>query len=415
MIRLENKHLNSKKSKEKKEGILKKSFEGYGKIVASHPYIVILFLIILTVLMFSGMARIKNQDIDFDTVLPEDLPQLKAFETIQNERGQTEEIILFIEVIPTDNSNLRDIREQVVASYTDLVSQKFMHVSYFDSISSFTEAEKDYNGDRIISSYNERRDFFDADNIATKEYFTADYSGTVVHLNLNEDVSFERGEVLRQVKEIIENTDQPEGVKVNLLGDIAVNEEMNAIMGPDSTKTALYALAGVAILLLILSRSFKYTILPLLTVVIAIFWTLGLVGFVGLPFNSITSSVLSITIGIGIDFGLQLSMRYRQDREKLEKRAAMTQTLKHTLYPMIITVVAALIGFQAMSLGNLKLMADLGNTMGISIVSSMIVAVTIVAALILVFDRKKNGMRGRMEKLKRGRRKMKRSKRRKLL
>jgi predicted RND superfamily exporter protein len=146
---------------------------------------------------------------------------------------------------------------------------------------------------------------------------------------------------------------------------------------------------GVALLLLVLSRSVKYTLLPLFTVVIAIIWTLGIIGFLGLPFNSITSSVLSITIGIGIDFGLQLSIRYRQDREKMERKEAMVETLENTLYPMIITVIAALIGFQAMTLGNLKLMADLGTTMGVSMIASMIAAVTIVAALILVFDRKK--------------------------
>jgi predicted RND superfamily exporter protein len=64
----------------------------------------------------------------------------------------------------------------------------------------------------------------------------------------------------------------------------------------------------------------------------------------------------------------------------------MKNTLKYTLYPMTITVIAALIGFRAMALGELKLMGDLGLTLSFGIVSAMLVAVSLVAALMVIFD-----------------------------
>ncbi|OGJ20567.1 hypothetical protein A3K73_05265 [Candidatus Pacearchaeota archaeon RBG_13_36_9] len=53
----------------------------------------------------------------------------------------------------------------------------------------------------------------------------------------------------------------------------------------------------------------------------------------------------------------------------------------------MITLLTALIGFQAMSLGKLKLMQNLGNALSIGIASSMFVAITLVAALIVVLQR----------------------------
>lgn len=392
IIQLENKFISKnskpKKSHQTQEGFLEKSFEKYGKILSKAPLLVIAIMILLTSSMFIGISLMQNQDIDFDTVLPEGLEELSAFKTIQNERGQTESITIFIEVAPQEYSDIIDIRNKQVAEYINILTQKSQTLSYIESVSSYTATEIESNA-RLFSSLADRKEYWNAENPQTSTYITTDYSGTIIRLSFNEDVSTERAEVLRQTKEMIQYTKIPEGITVTLVGDIAIQEELNAINGPDSSKTAIIAMVGVFILLLILSRSIKYTILPLFTVVGAIIWTLGLIGFTGLPFSSITSSVLSMTIGIGIDFGLQLSMRYRQDRTTLPKKEAMTSTLKNTLYPMTITVIAALIGFQAMSLGNLTMMADLGTTMGYSIISSMIVAITLVAALILIFDRTK--------------------------
>lgn len=166
--------------------------------------------------------------------------------------------------------------------------------------------------------------------------------------------------------------------------------ELNKILNPDSSRTGIISFIAIIIFLFIVTRSIKYTILPLVTVILAILWVFGLIGYFGIPFNSIISSVISMTIGVGIDFGIQLALRFRHERHvnNLDKQAAMTNTLKYTLYPMVITVIAALVGFQAMRFGKLTLMGDLGTAMSFAILSSMIVAITIVASLIILFEKK---------------------------
>jgi predicted RND superfamily exporter protein len=168
-----------------------------------------------------------------------------------------------------------------------------------------------------------------------------------------------------------------------------VQSELDSLNNPDSQRTSLIAFAGIIILLYILTRSVKSTVLPLLTVVLSIIWILGSTGFFRVPFNNITQSVLTMIIGIGIDFGLQVVNRFNQEVERNDKKTAMKETLANILTPMIITVLAALIGFRAMGLGQLKVMADLGVLMGIGITASMIISVSFIAALTVLTYREK--------------------------
>ena len=179
------------------------------------------------------------------------------------------------------------------------------------------------------------------------------------------------------------------GVNAKLIGQIAVSEEKKNLIGKDSSFTSILSLILIVVFLFVLTRSIKGTFFPLITVILGIIWTLGITGFFKFPYNSITSSVVTITIGIGIDFGLQLMNRFEYEVKKNNKVKAMEITISNILTPMIATVAAALIGFQAMKLGELSLMGDLGNIMGISIACCMAVSITAISSIIILFYKPK--------------------------
>ncbi len=381
-------------SEEKSNGLMdsiSSFFDSYGNFVSKKPWTIIIIFCVITGVMFYGTQLMNNQDIDFDTVLPDDLPELEAYNTLSNQNAGdgTSSIDVFVEINPSEfgTNEPTDIRDPVVLNYIDILSQKLEYVEFSEDVGSLSYFVRDANDGKIPSSLSESKNVLGFHDI--RDYVVEDYSGTIIQADFTSNDNVDDEEILRQVYEIVDTTEKPAGVDVFVVGGLAVEIEINNELNPDTARTSLLAFVGIILLLLILSRSIKYTVLPLMTVVFAIFWTLGFLGFFQVPYNSITSSVLTMTIGIGIDFGLQLSMRFRQEREKRGKRDAMRETLKNVLYPMSITVIAAVIGFQTMRLGNLKLMGDLGVSMSFSILSSMIVAITLVAGLIVIFDRKK--------------------------
>ncbi|MFA5856039.1 MAG: efflux RND transporter permease subunit [Candidatus Pacearchaeota archaeon] len=374
----------------KRETKIEKVFDKYGMFVAKRPYTVIGIAIGITILLYFGGQFINSSDIDFNNVLPSDMPELMAFNKINNEFQETTSVNIYIELDTSiiNSDEPIDIRDPRIVEYVDILSQKAKIMPYYESVNSISELEKRTNWGRIPQTLAEQKLMLEKVN--TNGIISDDFSATIVRITLNTDATNDKEGVIKALKEIIETTDKPIGIKVVASGGIIMEDEFNKIIGPDSTKTAMYAFILIIALLLVLTRSIKYTILPLLTVVIALIWITGLIGYLGIPFNSITSSVLSMTIGVGIDFGIQISLRYKYEREKLDKKTALKETLKNTLYPLIITLIAALIGFRAMTLGQLKIMKDLGDVISVGVLSSMIVAITLISALVLVLDFKKD-------------------------
>lgn len=167
---------------------------------------------------------------------------------------------------------------------------------------------------------------------------------------------------------------------------------------PDMAKTSTYSLIGIVIIILLIFRSVKYGFTPITTIIFGSLWAMGYVGFIGMGMSSQTSGVLSMIMGIGIDFGIQVVTRYRFELENLPAirerhpgldlgpKDAMAVTLNNVTIPMLTTTLAALIGFQAMSLGKLTFLGDMGTIMSYGVAANMVAAVTVVPAIVVLFD-----------------------------
>lgn len=379
---------NKEEKKKKKEPFYLNVFDKYGKFLSEKPVLIIIIALVITGILFGGLGQINSEEIDFDTVLPDDMPELVAFEKMENAFGSTSSLLVYLQLDPSyvNSDEPLDIRDPRIIRYVDVLSQKLQYLSYVENVESISFREKEVNNGIIPGTLREQKEIIKS--ISSSDLISSSYDTMLIRVEFN-DFDSHSDEIIRQFYETIDNSKSIAGVDVRAMGGAIVNYEVNKIVGPDSSRTAMIAFILIIVFLFLISRSIKYTILPLVTVVVAIFWILGLIGYFQIPFNSIISSVISMTIGIGIDFGIQISMRFRQELETKEKKAAMRATLKNTLYPMVITVIAALIGFRAMSAGNLRLMADLGNTMSIAITASMFVAISLVAGLMIVFERNK--------------------------
>jgi hypothetical protein len=154
------------------------------------------------------------------------------------------------------------------------------------------------------------------------------------------------------------------------------------------TSTAIISMIGIIIVLLLIFRSLFYGLSPLLSIVFGILWAFGIVAIIGMKMSSATSGVISMIMGIGIDFGIQTLSRFKQElAENANPVLAMQITMKSVFTPMLTTTIAGVIGFQAMTLGNLSVLADMGIMMTYGIICCFLAAITIVPALVLVYEK----------------------------
>jgi predicted RND superfamily exporter protein len=218
----------------------------------------------------------------------------------------------------------------------------------------------------------------------------------LVSIRTTDDVDLSKLET--ELQKILRQVPKPPGITASLAGMVMESQIMQASIGPDMAKTGTYALVGILIIILLMFRSIKYGFTPMTTIIFGTMWTMGYVGLIGMGLSSSTSGVISMIMGIGIDFGIQLVTRYRFELEymstlkahnpelQLDHREAMAITLNNVIIPMLTTTLAALIGFKAMSLGRLTFLGDMGTMMGYGVAASMIAAITVVPSIMLIVD-----------------------------
>ncbi|MFA5259271.1 MAG: efflux RND transporter permease subunit [Candidatus Pacearchaeota archaeon] len=365
----------------------------YARFISNKPAMVLIISLVITAFMIYGMINLKTVNMDYEEMLPQDNPVVNSFKVISEEFGGENSAIIVIEIEDSEpNSNEPvDVRDPRVINYLDKLSNELRYVRDVTAVSSIAEPIKKLNEGHIPNTLNEIIVTLDNPTISYQKnsLVSKDSSMSLITVKFSEDSTDHAKEIEKEVEKIIENSNKPAGISVQATGDVLKDPKIMRIIGEDMSKTSIVSLAGIILVLLLMFRSIKYGFLPLTAIIFGVLWAMGFLGLIGGGLNTMTSGTISMIMGVGIDFGIQIIVRFRQEFKTLDKRSAMEKTMNAVIGPILITTLAALIGFQAMSLGELTLMADMGNIMSLGVFFCMFAAITVVPSLIVIIEKDK--------------------------
>ena len=365
--------------------MIQRLIERYSKFVTGHPLIVLAAVVLVSAFAIIMASSIEVKSTEQRDFLPKDVEVMNTLFKIEDEFGSTNMVFIVVETDPQymGSDEVQDVREPVVIRYMDQLSQLALHTEDVIEVSSPASALKTVNVGKLPQSLREIQEITGKNGLFDR-YFSKDYTMALVRIQTTDDVDLNNLEA--ELTKIITEVPAPHGINTQLGGSVLEGQVMSKSIGPDMAKTSLYSLIGILTVILVLFRSIKYGFTPMTTIVFGSLWAMGYVGLIGMGLSSQTSGVLSMIMGIGIDFGIQVVTRYRLELPGRKPEEAMTISLNNVIVPMSTTTLAALIGFQAMSLGKLTFLADMGTIMAYGVVASMFAAVTVVPALIVIID-----------------------------
>jgi len=366
--------------------MIKELLEKYSGFVTTHPITVLVIMLVVSFFAIQMAGTIETKKSDIKSMLPKDVESISTLNSIENEFGSTNAVFFAVEINPEykGSDEVRDIRDPRVIRYMNQLSVLAQHTDKVIDVTSAASILETINNGRLPQSVREISELTDKNGLL-ESYISRDYTLGLVKIRTTDDADLKALEV--ELNKIIMELPKPPGVTVALGGNAMESTVMEKSIGPDMAKTSLYSLIGILIIILVLFRSIKYGFTPMTTIVFGTLWAMGYVGLMGMGLSSQTSGVLSMIMGIGIDFGIQVVTRYRFElQNKLAPREAMAVTLNNVIIPMSTTTLAALIGFQAMSLGKLTFLGDMGTIMSYGVAASMVAAITLVPALIIIID-----------------------------
>ncbi len=379
--------------------------EKYAKFISHHAIVVLAILLMFTLFTGYHASLMETSGVSQKEWLPEDIEVINTFELIADQFAgsfSTTTIVVQTEPRYARSEEIRDVRDPEVLRYVDLLSERAKLVYGVVSAESAADVIKELNGGRIPSSLRNVKSLLKKDNIAEQRisnYINDDYTMTVVRLNILEDVNEE--EVVAGLREAMK-IDKPHGVSVDVTGDTTspvIMVTMQELIKSTMSETALACFAAILLILIIIFASIKYSLIALLTIVFGVIWAFGTLVLMGMKITPPTSAGLAMIMGIGIDFGIQVTKRFRYELQqpsgKFDQNApcrnreeAMVNTISRVFYPMTITTIAAMIGFKCLALGKLPMMVDMGTMMATGVVFCMVAALTVVPAILVLLTRK---------------------------
>ncbi|HSV87853.1 MAG TPA: efflux RND transporter permease subunit [Bacteroidales bacterium] len=145
-------------------------------------------------------------------------------------------------------------------------------------------------------------------------------------------------------------------------------------------------------------RNIRGVVLPMLTVSIAIIWTMGLMSLLGYALTLLTNIIPVILLAVGSAYSIHVVNRiYREFR--LEPKGAMKRAMAFIVVPVTLASLTTVFGFVSFIAGSyLTMIVEFGIFTSLGIIFSLILALTFVPALLSLAGNKIGKAPGQPEK-----------------
>jgi uncharacterized protein len=175
------------------------------------------------------------------------------------------------------------------------------------------------------------------------------------------------------------------GARVRLTGPVAIADEEFATVQEGAVVNAI---ATIAIVLTILWLALKSARI-ILAVFVALFVGLAITAALGLmmvgALNLISVAFAVLFVGLGVDFGIQYAVRYRDKRHEVDDvRGALAKAAEDIGAPLTLAAAAVAAGFLSFVPTHYRGVAELGQIAGVGMLIAFATSITLLPALLAV-------------------------------
>ena len=176
------------------------------------------------------------------------------------------------------------------------------------------------------------------------------------------------------------------GVRIRLTGPVPIEAEERETIAQGAGLTAGLSLGLVAVVLIVGLRSLRLVATMVATLVVGLLWTAGFVAAAIGSLNLITASAPVLFIGLGVDFGIQFGMRYREEFSRIgDHELALRRAAAGVGGALTLAAVAAALSFFSFLPTSYRGFAELGLIAGGGMFIALVANATFFPALLTLF------------------------------
>jgi hopanoid biosynthesis associated RND transporter like protein HpnN len=175
--------------------------------------------------------------------------------------------------------------------------------------------------------------------------------------------------------------------RVRLTGPVPIQDEEFATLQEGALLNAICTVLAVIFILWLALKSPKIIFAMCVTMLIGLLITGALGLWMVHAFNPISIAAAVLFVGIGVDFGIQYTVRYRAERfERDDLSAALANAARNIGAPLTLAAAATAAGFFSFLPTAYGGFSELGAIAGVGMIVAYVVSLTILPALLKVLN-----------------------------
>lgn len=363
--------------------------------VVEHPYLALLLSLLITVVASAGLARF-DMNHDPRAFFGSGNPDFELFKDFEARYGDRD-LVMF--AIHPRNGDIFTRENLLILEQLTERGWEMPHAIRSQSLINFQHTEVD--GDELSTRQlvEHAADLSDAEiarikSIALNEpallhgaVSTRGHVGAVAV-----SVTMDPGrrdaplvaEWARQVQQ--EFAERYPDVEFLLTGTVIFNEAMSQATRDGFTQIFPISMAAGILCLVLLLGSVMGTVYTMLVVVLSVIVAIGTSAALGIVFQPISGYAPAIILTLGIADCLHILVSHNQGmRNGLNKRAAILESMRINLQPVVLTSITTAIGFVCLNTSESPPLRDLGNIVAIGVIAALFFSVVLLPALVMIF------------------------------
>ena len=181
--------------------------------------------------------------------------------------------------------------------------------------------------------------------------------------------------------------DFPE-IEVGLTGEDVISTDEMVTTQKDVELASKIALSGVSLLFIIAFRGIVKPLLAVFSLLVALAWSLGFTSLTVGHLNILSVVFTTILIGLGIDFGIHVLERYKEERQSgTDIQLSLHNTLQGTGRGNFSGAITTAMAFGAMVLTDFIGIVELGWIAGWGILFCMVAMILLLPALVTLEEK----------------------------
>jgi len=214
---------------------------------------------------------------------------------------------------------------------------------------------------------------------------------SLMSISIQSDIPQEVSLEVEKTVQLLARDVETNGTELRVLGDALVDEKVSEASGRNIALLMPLAFGFVIVVLALMYRSLTDTLLNILSLVMAIIWVYGMGVLLDLNLgNPMMTTVPVLIIGLGIDYGIHYTSRYREELGKgNEVGSAVVQAGATVGFAILLTTITTVVGFMSNVTSNISAIRDFGVLCSLGIISAFVLMLTFFPAAKTLIDRRR--------------------------